>query len=175
MEFFETIEKRASYRNAFLEKEIPEEDIRRILTAGLYAPSGYNMQTTSFVVVRDTALKKAISELLPTPATKSAAVIIVALSEEKAAKAAAGPVHFETEDYAAAVENIMLAITACGYAGVWMDGMTRTEGTERKIAELLNVPAGKSVRTIIPFGVPEKEAKQMSKKPFDERVTWDKF
>ena len=42
MEFFETVEKRASYRYAFAEKEIPEEDIRQIVTAGLHAPSGYN-------------------------------------------------------------------------------------------------------------------------------------
>ena len=69
----------------------------------------------------------------------------------------------------------MLAITACGYAGVWMDGMTRTEGTERKIAELLNVPTEKTVRTIIPFGVPENEVKQMSKKSFEERVIWDRY
>ena len=42
MEFFETVEKRASYRNAFAAQEIPEEDIRKIVTAGLHAPSGYN-------------------------------------------------------------------------------------------------------------------------------------
>ena len=36
MEFFETVEKRASYRNAFAAQEIPEEDIRKIVTAGLH-------------------------------------------------------------------------------------------------------------------------------------------
>ena len=44
MEFFETVEKRASYRNAFAAQEIPEADIRKIVTAGLYAPSGYRFQ-----------------------------------------------------------------------------------------------------------------------------------
>ena len=33
----------------------------------------------------------------------------------------------------------------------------------------------KTVRTIIPFGVPLNEVKQNSKKGFDERVVWDKF
>jgi len=32
---------------------------------------------------------------------------------------------FEIEDYAASTENIMLAITAMGYSGVWMDGMMK--------------------------------------------------
>ena len=81
MEFFETVEKRASYRNAFAAQEIPEADIRKIVTAGLHAPSGYNFQTTSFVVVRDPELRGKLAELLPTPATKTAPVILVAVSE----------------------------------------------------------------------------------------------
>ena len=175
MDFFDAVEKRASYRGNFRMQEVSEEDIRKIIAAGLHAPSGYNMQTTSYVVVRDPALRRAISDLLPTPATRSAPVILVVLSEQKAANAATGPVHFETENYAAAVENILLAIVACGYAGVWMDGMTRTDGTEEKIAELLNIPSEKAVRTIIPFGVPEKKIAQMNKKSLEESVVWDKY
>ena len=83
LEFFETVEKRASYRNTFAAQEIPEADIRKIVTAGLHAPSGYNYQTTSFVVVRDPELRGKLAELLPTPATKTAPVILVAVSEQK--------------------------------------------------------------------------------------------
>ena len=79
MEFFETVEKRASYRNAFAEQEIPEDDIRKIVTAGLHAPSGYNFQTTSFVVVRDPDTRSKLAKLLPTPATRTAPVILIAV------------------------------------------------------------------------------------------------
>ena len=176
MEFFEAVEKRASYRNAFAEREIPEEDIRKIVTAGLHAPSGYNFQTTSFVIVRDPAIRAQLAELLPTPATKTAPVILVAVSEQKINEAH-GAAHFafDTQDYAAAVENIMLAITAMGYAGVWMDGMSRMNEVDAEIAKLLNVPEGKWVRSIIPFGVPTKDVPQREKKSFEERVVWDRF
>ena len=53
MEFFETVQKRHSYRGAFWDKPIPDADIRRILQAGISAPSGYNAQTTRFAVVTE--------------------------------------------------------------------------------------------------------------------------
>ena len=176
MEFFETVEKRASYRFAFAEKEITEEDIRQIVTAGLHAPSGYNFQTTSFVIVRDSEMRAKLSELLPTPATKTAPVILVAVSEQKINEAkGAANFAFDTQDYAAAVENIMLAIVAKGYAGVWMDGMSRMNDVDAEIARLLRVPEDKWVRSIIPFGVPTREVAQKEKKDFDERVVWEHF
>ena len=176
MEFFETVEKRASYRFAFAEKDIPEEDIRQIVTAGLHAPSGYNFQTTSFVIVRDSEMRAKLSKLLPTPATKTAPVILVAVSEQKINEAkGAANFAFDTQDYAAAVENIMLAIVAKGYAGVWMDGMSRMNDVDAEIARLLRVPEDKWVRSIIPFGVPTREVAQKEKKDFDERVVWENF
>jgi nitroreductase len=38
---------------AFLPDAVPENDLRKILTAGLSAPSAYNLQPWRFVVVRD--------------------------------------------------------------------------------------------------------------------------
>lgn len=176
MDFFETVEKRASYRSSFVDREVPESDIRKIITAGLHAPSGYNFQTTSYVVIRDPEMKEKLADLLPTPAMKTAPVVIVAVSEEKinTAKGAAS-FAFDTEDYAASVENIMLAIVAMGYAGVWIDGMTRMNEIDLKIAHLLNVPKEKKVRCVIPFGVPEEEVPQKEKKSFEERVVWEHF
>ena len=176
MEFFEAVQKRASYRGVFTETLIPEENIRKILDAGIRAPSGYNFQTTEFVVVRDPALRAELAALLPTPATKSAPVILVAVSGQEMNKAEnAAHLYFDTEDYAAAVENIMLAITALGYAGVWMDGMSRMNDKDTQIATLLRVPEGKRVRTIIPFGVPQTEPQQRQKKSFEERVVWEQY
>jgi len=176
MDFFEAVEKRASYRSAFADKEIPEADIRKIVTAGLHAPSGYNFQTTSFVVVRDPEIRAKLAALLPTPATKTAPVILAAVSEQKINEEK-GAAHFafDTQDYAASVENIMLAIVAMGYAGVWMDGMSRMHEADKEIAKILNVPDGKWVRSIIPFGIPTVNVPQREKKSFDERVVWDRF
>lgn len=58
MDFFKTVNKRGSYRSKFKDIAIPDEDIRKILGAALKAPSGYNLQSTSFVVVTDEKLRK---------------------------------------------------------------------------------------------------------------------
>lgn len=52
MEFYETIEKRHTIRD-FSEKPVPEEVLRRILAAGLKAPSHDHGRNWHFVVIRD--------------------------------------------------------------------------------------------------------------------------
>lgn len=172
MEFFEVVSKRYSHRTPFLDKAVPDADIRKIVEAGIQAPSGQNCQTTSFVVVTDPALRKEISAAMATPATQTAPVILVVLSEHQVAPCG---IAFETEDYAAAVENMHLAATALGYATVWMDGMTQAPVANAAIAKLLNVPTGKTVRTILPLGVPAEVGQPKPRKSFEERATYNKF
>lgn len=73
---------------------------------------------------------------------------------------------FEIEDYAASTENIMLAITAMGYAGVWMYGMMKFEGNIDKVRKLLNINCEETPRKIIPFGKPKSMVIQKEKKHF---------
>ncbi|WP_027400499.1 nitroreductase family protein [Anaerovorax odorimutans] len=169
MDFFEVIKKRGSYRGGFSEQQISESDIRKILDAGIHAPSGYNFQTTSFVVVKDKEIRQKIAELMPGKVVQSAPVILVVLTEKIEAE---NGLSFEIEDYGAATENILLAITALGYAGVWMDGMTRLDGCSKKLKEILNISESKTVRTIIPFGIPLDSVTQREKKDFSERVQY---
>ena len=84
----------------------------------------------------------------------------------------AGPhnFQFEVEDYAAAAENLLLALTALGYAGVWMDGMMRYEGNADLVRAILHIPEEETIRTIIPFGKPVHPVTQKEKKPFAERA-----
>ena len=78
MEFFDVIKNRGSYRGEFEKADIPQEDLRRILDAGIRAPSGYNLQTTTFYAVTNETLRHALAEIFPTKAVKTAPVIIVA-------------------------------------------------------------------------------------------------
>ena len=123
-------------------------------------------------MVTDPGLRAQIADVLSTPATKTAPVIIVVLSEHLVAPCGMA---FEVEDYAAAVENMLLAATALGYASVWMDGMTKADQANREIRAILNVPEGKTVRTILPLGVPAEPGAQNSRKSFEERCTYNQF
>ena len=169
MDFFTTVEARYSHRTAYTNAPVPKEDIVKIVDAGLRAPSGCNAQTTSFVVVTNPDLRAQIAELLPKDAIRTAPVLIIGVTEKVRFNFG---LDFEVEDYSAAVENILLAATALGYASCWYDGQTRQDGRGEAIAKLLGVPEGKMVRTILPIGVPEAVGKQAARKAFDERVVW---
>ena len=99
-------------------------------------------------------------------------MILVVLSEHVVAPCG---MSFEVEDYAAAVENMLLAATALGYATVWMDGMTKAPVANAAIAKLLNVPEGKTVRTILPLGVPAETSAPKPRKSFEERASYNRF
>ena len=172
MDYFEAVSKRGSYRGAFTSAPVPQEDLEKILEAGARAPSGYNFQTTSFVVVTDDELRKALSDMMPSEATKSAPVILVLVS---AFHAAENGLSFEIEDYAAAAENILLAITSLGYAGVWMDGRMKLDDNEARVRKLLSVPDSLHVRTIIPFGKPLENVTQKEKLPLCQRIVRNHF
>ena len=58
MEFFDVIARRGSYRGEFKQSSISQEELYRILDAGIRAPSGYNLQTATFYAVTDELLRR---------------------------------------------------------------------------------------------------------------------
>jgi nitroreductase len=172
MDLFDAIRERHSYRGEFSAKAVPREDIRKILEAGIRAPSGFNAQTTEFVVVDDAKTLRRLADIVSTTTTESASAIIVCLMKTDEER---NGLFFGIEDYAAAVENMLLAVTALGYATVWIDGALRRENRAQAIAELLGVPANREVRVILPVGVPAETGQQREKKPFDQRAWFNRY
>ncbi len=172
MELFETIAKRHSYRGPFTDAPVSEEDLRKIVQAGIQAPSGKNEQTTSFIILNDPEVVRKAAEIINRPACATAKAMIVCVTDPR-------PVFygetFHAEDCAAAVENMLLAITALGYASVWLDGVLRLEGVAGRLAELLAVPTGRIVRIVLPLGVPVESCQQKEKLPFGERAWFNRF
>lgn len=169
MDFFDAIGARHSYRGPFRDAAIPVEDLHRMLDAALRAPSGHNRQTTDFIAVQSPGPRAAIAAMFPNHrGLATAPVIVVAVTRrEETYKGKA----FELQDFAAAVENFLLAATALGYASVWIEGALQDEGRDSRLADLLHVPAGRTVRAVLPLGVPLEPGKQAEKHPFDARVT----
>src|ERR1700749_1230372 len=61
---------------------IPGEDLKRILEAGLQAPSGYNMQPWRFIVVRSEDHKRRLrAASFNQPKVEEASVVIVACGD----------------------------------------------------------------------------------------------
>ena len=173
MELFEAIGLRHSYRGKFESRAVPRDDLRRIVQAGLQAPSGYNAQSTSFVIVDEPALLAALSEIVPGDVVRGAPAAIVCVMDPHATKDK--ELCFGIEDYAAAVENVLLAATALGYASVWIDGVLRRDGRAARIGTLLGIPGELEVRVLLPIGAPAEERAQREKKPFGERAWFNRY
>jgi nitroreductase len=174
MDFFEAVEKRYSYRGEYADAPVPREDLVKIVTAGIKAPSAANLQTQSFLVITDPAVRDKIAEICPHRGIATAPALILLVSEHQEL----GPmkVSFELKDYGAAAENILLAIAALGYASVWTDGETSmTPERQDKLAALLGIPEGRAVRAVLPVGVPKTPGQQPPRKPFEELVKFEKY
>ena len=172
MDLFEAIARRHSYRGDFTDARVPREHLKEIVQAGIRAPSGKNEQTTSFVIVDDPELLRQIAEIVDRPVSRTAKAMIACVSDPRPTY---HDISFDREDCAAAVENMLLAITALGYASVWLDGVLRVKGVAARVAEVLGVPEGKNVRVLLPLGVPVQPGQQKEKLPFDRRAWFNCF
>ncbi len=67
---------------SFLPDPVPESDLKKILAAGLSAPSAYNLQPWRFVVVRDAAQRVRLRQAaMNQPKVEEAPVVMVACAD----------------------------------------------------------------------------------------------
>ncbi len=175
MDFFEVVKKRHSYRGGFKDMVVRRDELMSIVKAGLDAPSGKNCQTTRFVIVNEPELIAQIAKMHPANKAMQQAKAFIACIIDKNPEAVYEGFEFQIEDCAAAVENMLLATTALGYASVWIDGWLRRDGRNETIGKLLGVPDEKIVRILLPVGVPADELKAPKKMPFNERAWFNQY
>ena len=175
MDLFEAIAKRHSYRGPFKDQPVGREDLRRIVEAGLLAPSGMNRQTTTFVIVDD---PERVAEIAGMPGANQAqreAKAFIACIVDVDPEAIYVGYTFQVEDCSAAVDNMLLAVTALGYATVWIDGWLRADDRAQAVGRALGLPAEKVVRVLLPIGVPAEARHQPEKLPFEERAWFNQY
>ena len=168
-----TINARHSYRGRFSSEPVPREDLKIIANAGINAPSGCNKQTTDLIVVDDKEILDQIKGLIDPPVAQTAPAMIVVLAHRINAYR---DKCFATQDYSAAIENMLLAIVELGYQSCWYEGhITDDDRICDKIAAVLGVPEEYDVVCILPVGKALDDFHSPSKKSFDERVRFNHF
>jgi nitroreductase len=175
MDVFEAIGRRHSYRGPFRDEPVERAALQRIVQAGLQAPSGRNAQTTTFVIVDDAGLVCQISEMPGGNMALQQAKAFIACIVDVQPEAVYEGHNFQVEDCAAAVENMLLAVTACGFASVWIDGWLRVQDRAAAIGRLLGLPDGKIIRVLLPIGVPAETWPQKERKPFEQRAWFNRY
>lgn len=173
MEMLNVIRNRRSYRGMYQPTPVPREDLRTILEAGLDAPSGCNKQTTSLIALDDPALVTKLGDMLEKPNFASAPAAICVLTKRIIAYRDRT---YYIQDYSAAIENMLLAITDLGYVSCWVEGhITDVDRIGRHMADVLNVPEDMELVCYLPVGIPADEMIMPQKKPFEERAWFNGY
>lgn len=173
MKVIETIGKRHSYRGRYKPISVPRADLTAIMKAGLEAPSGCNKQTTSLIAVDDAELlHKLLAVIDPPIATTAPAMICVLTRRINAYRDRC----YAVQDYAAAIENMLLAIVELGYQSCWYEGhITDEDGIGGRMAKILGVPDEYELVCVLPIGVAESEPVAPKKLPFEQRAWFNGF
>lgn len=172
MDVFEAIALRHSYRGPFTDAAIPRADLEKIVQAGIQAPSARNEQVVSFVIVDHPDLLRQVAEVVNRPVCQTAGAMIACVADHRPVFEG---ISFAAEDCAACVENMLLAITALGYATVWLDGVLKLGDAAARLGELLGVPSDRTVLILLPLGVPAEAGSQKQKLPFAQRAWFNRY
>jgi len=166
MDFFEAVEQRRSVRE-FGPGAIPEADLAKILDAGRRAPTGWNYQPREFIAVTaPDVLQKALGLL---GWDKNCSAMVAVLMQQRETPSGG----YWVEDACAAVENMLLAVTALGYGSCWVQGGLRK--CLKEMRELLGVPKDILLLAVLPIGKPVCAGAQAAKKPLTEVVHRDRY
>ena len=173
MNIFDTLSGRYSYRGGYQSTPVPRDDLEKIMQAGLDAPSGCNKQTTSLIAVDDPALLAKLHAVIDPPMGETAPAMICVLTRKVIAYRDRT---FYVQDYSAAIQNMLLAIHALGYASCWIEGhITDVDRIGDKMAAILGVPADYELVAFLPVGIPAEDSKRVQKKAFEDRAWFNGF
>ena len=136
----------------YLPTKVKEEDIKKLLKAGMYAPSAINEQPWEFIVVDDEAIIKDLGSV-NTRSTfiQTAPLLIIVLGNKNKYKC---PLY--SQDLAASTQNILLEARYLGLGTCWI-GVNGLSERVNNIIEYFNLPENIEPFSMITVGYPESD------------------
>lgn len=168
MEILEVMRSRRSVRR-YTDEKISDEQLKKILSAALLAPSGHSKYPCEFIVVRNRELldkmshcRKGVAKML----TGAAAAVVVIADRDKS--------DTFIEDSCVAMMSMELAATSLGIGNCWIQIRGREaeddSPSEEYLRGLLNFPQNFACQSILSLGYPVKEprARELDALNFDK-------
>ncbi len=172
MDLLEIIKERRSIRR-YQPKEVPEDALGKILEAVQWSPSWANTQCWDLVLVKDPEIKKRLQETIGkgNPAKKSiieAPIIIAMCAKLKSSGYYKGEVTTKFGDWfmydlGIATQSLCLMAHALGL-GTVVVGLFDHD----RVADILKIPEGFEVVTLIPLGYPAATSKAPKRREISE-------
>jgi nitroreductase len=154
MDVYQAITKRSTVYS-FLDKQIKEEILVKLLDAARMSPAAGSIHEYEFIICGKKAKKTEISKICLTPKIDSAPYMIVVICDPEKLKSIFGldgEEVFCVENVSLAIENLLLAATNEGLGSAWIATVK-----QEPIKQLLKIPDKYIVRGVIPLGYPSEE------------------
>jgi nitroreductase len=165
----EVIKGRRSVRS-FKPDPIPEEHLKLILEAGLWAPSGGNAQPWEFVLVREKQVIDKIRLFSPGLFGDPYALIVLCVNKNRIKRRDESGKQIALMDVAMAAQNMMLEAYYLGVGSCPIASFNKTA-----IKELLDMPDHVDPVLMVSLGYPEKWPEPPKRRPFEEVVHYEKY
>ena len=150
MELNEVLLKRRSIRK-FTDEPVSEEDVLKLLHAGMSGPSACNRTPWEFFVVTNPEILEKLRKSARYSKIKAPLAIVVCGNLSKALPLQLSP--FWIQDCSAATENILLKATELGLGTVWC-GVHPMKRAEKNVSEALSLSEKLVPLNIIHIGHP---------------------
>ena len=135
MEVFEAISKRFSNRK-FLEKQISNEDLNKILKAGMQAPVGRGKyEDMHITVIQNKDLLNEISNLADRSVFYSAPTLVIISAKDDGHG-------LDKENSACVAMNMLLSATALGIGNIYLNLVIGLIKENKEVLNKLNLPEG---------------------------------
>ncbi len=160
VETLEAIRSRRSVRK--FKALLPSEElVKKVLEAGIWAPSGMNNQPWAFVLVKDKTVREELSKLtLYSDIILSAPLCIAVFLD-----------HRKSYDYVkdvqstgACIQNMLLAAHDLGLGAVWLGEILKNKEAVRK---LLKVPQDCELMAVVALGYPDEAPPSGKRRPLE--------
>lgn len=166
MDALDAIHRRRSVRE-FTDDPVSEEDVKRVLEAGTWAPSGLNNQPWRFLVVQDQSTREGLAEFTKYGhIIRDAPVSIVVFLDQDV-------MYDRTKDVqsiGACVENMLLAVESMGLGAVWLGEILNQK---KGVHEYFGVPDAWELMAVVALGYPTERERSSTRRDLDDVVWWE--
>lgn len=164
MEVFNVIKNRRTIRRYKVGVEVDEDKVLRIMEAGRLAPSAGNRQPWSFIVVKDSDMKKKLVDACRGQGfVADASFVIVVLGDPNISR-------WYKQDPFIAASFMTLEAYEEGLGVCWIGAFD-----EDKVKDVLGIPKEQSVIIILTVGVPDETPPPRPRKPLEELFYLDRY